>query len=192
MNIKWIFLSFLLISINHNAMGFGGLVDDVKEIVGDAKEFYSDLTNYDYEGFHLKLSPSLKNPSATLTYSIKFKSRQSRGYRASNRNSQGKNAPINSPKEITFNSLEAILADNRISKKHKDVIRKIYLPRLRAFQASLKSVSEDSTNSLKARRVAGRPLIESEKEFKSEFRKNVKRPLEKLVEGVPNVQFSIE
>ncbi len=72
----WILLGVSVTVQGRDAFGFGGgraqeTIQEVTEFVNDARDFYHGATNYYYGNTHIHLSPSLSNPSMTVTYTFR-------------------------------------------------------------------------------------------------------------------------
>ncbi len=74
--LAWFLWSVSITVKGPEAFGFGGgraqeTVQEVTQFVNDVRDFYHSATNYYYGNTHIHLSPSLSNPSVTLTYTFR-------------------------------------------------------------------------------------------------------------------------
>ena len=164
-----------------NAHAFGGgsgAVEDATQFVHDARDFYNSATNYYYGNTHIHLTPSLSNPTVTVTYT--FKSAPIKVTLIQIETKKVLGTRMIPSQQAVFHSVDQLLADKRISDKVKSQIRGEIVPLLDRTMAEAKKMASAIQEEVKAKKL-------TQAAGNAQFKERFQALISKAVATYPNV-----
>jgi hypothetical protein len=180
----WILLSVSIVVQGRNAFGFGGgraqeTVQEVTELVNDVRDFYHGATNYYYGNTHIHLSPSLSNPSVTVTYT--FRSSPVRVTLVHKTTKKILGVRMVRMQERVFKSVPEVLGDKQVDEKFKARFKSEILPLQEQVMGEVRKVALELQDLVKQKKMTSDVAAA---QFKERFLALVKKAVGRYPEVV--------